>query len=161
MIVCPKCKEEIEDDSLYCDQCGDELKVCPKCQSLSRGKRCTQCGGAVVTKSGAAQSASAQLSARETLYMVNASQGICLEIVDGGIIGRKQGNYLSVFSTQMYVSGVHARFAFDNSANRWSVADQDSTNGTFVNDTPLAPETPHFIGKGDRLRIAAMEFVIE
>lgn len=49
-IKCPKCQAEIEDDSLYCDQCGVELFVCPSCGTLGKGKRCTRCGQPLVAK---------------------------------------------------------------------------------------------------------------
>ncbi len=42
---CPACKADIDPDSLYCDQCGQELKICPKCHIFGKSKRCTQCGG--------------------------------------------------------------------------------------------------------------------
>jgi len=49
-INCPKCKVEIEEDSLYCDQCGMELLVCSSCGQLGKGKRCTHCGQPLVPK---------------------------------------------------------------------------------------------------------------
>jgi len=49
MIICPYCKEEIEDDSPYCDQCGEALVYCASCGRVGRGRRCTQCGGLMVT----------------------------------------------------------------------------------------------------------------
>ncbi|MBP3823300.1 MAG: FHA domain-containing protein [Bacteroidaceae bacterium] len=49
MIKCPKCQAEIEDDSFFCDQCGAELFVCPKCSTLGKGKRCTRCGEPLVS----------------------------------------------------------------------------------------------------------------
>ncbi len=45
MIVCPNCKEEIEDNSHYCDQCGQILLYCEKCGRVGMGRRCTSCGG--------------------------------------------------------------------------------------------------------------------
>ena len=48
MIKCPKCQAEIDNDSCFCDQCGAELFVCPKCGVLGKGKRCTRCGEPLV-----------------------------------------------------------------------------------------------------------------
>ncbi len=45
MIICPNCKEEIEDDSYFCDQCGQSLSFCEKCGRVGLGRRCTYCGG--------------------------------------------------------------------------------------------------------------------
>lgn len=49
MQTCPKCKQLIEDDSWFCDQCGTELMVCPSCRTIKRGMTCNQCGTKLVT----------------------------------------------------------------------------------------------------------------
>ena len=49
MIVCPNCKEEIDDDSHYCDQCAQALFFCEKCGRVGLGRRCTNCGGLMLT----------------------------------------------------------------------------------------------------------------
>lgn len=51
MIICPTCKEEIESDSCFCDQCGQELLFCNQCRRVGVGRRCTYCGGLMVSKS--------------------------------------------------------------------------------------------------------------
>ena len=48
MIICPSCKEEIEEESHYCDQCGQELVYCSSCGRVGMGRRCTYCGGLMV-----------------------------------------------------------------------------------------------------------------
>ncbi len=45
MIICPSCKEEIEEVSHYCDQCGQKLVYCTNCGRVGMGRRCTYCGG--------------------------------------------------------------------------------------------------------------------
>ena len=45
MIICPSCKEEIEERSHFCDQCGQELSYCTQCGRVGKGRRCTHCGG--------------------------------------------------------------------------------------------------------------------
>ncbi|MBR1932703.1 MAG: FHA domain-containing protein [Prevotella sp.] len=49
MIICPNCKEEIDDDSHYCDQCGQALLYCDRCGRVGLGRRCTNCGGLMIT----------------------------------------------------------------------------------------------------------------
>ena len=49
MIICPNCKEEIEDGSYYCDQCGQALYYCDRCGRVGIGRRCTQCGGLMLS----------------------------------------------------------------------------------------------------------------
>ena len=44
---CPSCKNSIDDDSFFCDQCGSELYTCPKprCAKLGKaGKACSDHG---------------------------------------------------------------------------------------------------------------------
>ncbi len=48
MIICPNCKEEIDDDSHFCDQCGQSLSFCEKCGRVGMGRRCTHCGGMMI-----------------------------------------------------------------------------------------------------------------
>ncbi len=49
MIICPNCQEEIEDNSHYCDQCGQILRYCNRCGRVGVGRRCTSCGGLMLT----------------------------------------------------------------------------------------------------------------
>ena len=49
MIICPNCKEEIEERSRFCDQCGQELSYCTNCGRVGKGRRCTHCGGLMVS----------------------------------------------------------------------------------------------------------------
>ncbi len=45
---CPHCGADIDNDSIFCDQCGAELLKCPKCGSFRKGKFCMKCGVATV-----------------------------------------------------------------------------------------------------------------
>lgn len=60
MVNCPHCNAEIDNDSVFCDQCSAELRRCPKCGSLRKGKFCPSCGcpTELVSKMGASPSAS-------------------------------------------------------------------------------------------------------
>lgn len=59
MIICPACKEEIEDDSHYCDQCGQQLLFCKQCGHVGLGRRCTRCGGMMALPAGSMAAANA------------------------------------------------------------------------------------------------------
>lgn len=96
MIICPNCKEEIDDDSRYCDQCGQALLFCGRCGRVGIGRRCTNCGGMMVsydeyqkhaegaqtkfslsmTRSAVSQTGNAQPSARKMEPMMGVPQGI-------------------------------------------------------------------------------------
>lgn len=149
---CPACKSELDDDSLYCDQCSYELKVCPQCNLLGRGKRCAQCGAVLITLSKPKD---------DSLYLVNQPLGIRLEVFDDGIVGRKEGDYADILADQSYISGIHAKFNFDKAIGNWNITDLESTNGTFINEKRLCPNVPHIILRNDRIKIGIVEFIIE
>jgi len=48
-MICPFCKTDIDNDSFYCDQCGNEILICPVCKNPGKGKRCTQDGSKLNT----------------------------------------------------------------------------------------------------------------
>jgi len=50
-MLCPKCKYEIDNDSYYCDQCGQEISYCQTCHKPGKGNRCTSCGGIMIASS--------------------------------------------------------------------------------------------------------------
>ena len=175
MIVCPNCKEGIDNDSWYCDQCGQHLSYCSLCGRVGIGKRCTNCGGVMVpseeffgknnsiTASAASKPAATQpgdsLSADVTLsdalpmstpqlMLVNEAMGIRIVGVNGAIIGRRQGPYSQLFQQNLYVSGVHAQIKYD-AQNGWCVTDKHSSNGTKLNDRQLAPDVDTPMKNGD------------
>lgn len=41
---CACCKELVDDDSCYCDMCGEEIRFCARCKKTGKGKVCTSCG---------------------------------------------------------------------------------------------------------------------
>jgi predicted RNA-binding Zn-ribbon protein involved in translation (DUF1610 family) len=61
---CPSCKEQIDDDSFYCDQCGIQIMVCSECGRPGAKKFCNFDGKPMVPAgSQAAPSAQAQTPA--------------------------------------------------------------------------------------------------
>ena len=51
-MICPKktCRIEIDDDSRFCDQCGSEILVCPKCNTFGVFKCCPNDGTKLVSR---------------------------------------------------------------------------------------------------------------
>jgi len=169
MIVCPNCKEEIDNDSWYCDQCGQHLSYCSLCGRVGLGKRCTNCGGVMVPSEEffgkINTTASTQIPSVGTpfadvtlsdvlpmstpqLMLINESMGIRIVGVSGAIIGRRQGPYAQMFQQNLYVSGVHAQIKYDEKSG-WCVTDKHSSNGTKLNDRQLAPDVDTPLNNGD------------
>ena len=182
---CPFCKETIDDDSYYCDQCGKELRFCPECGKPKQGTSCPACGADLVSgtvfflkKPQGTQPAAATnpFGTPQTPQgtAVQAPQGTAVSpssipmplslhgngwdlLLQEGVFGRTQGIY-SEFSTQQYISGRHGQFRLMN--GQWQVLDFGSTNGTFLNGQRLAPNTWYDLHTGDKLKIATTNFII-
>jgi len=180
MIICPNCKEEIEDDSHFCDQCGQELVYCSSCGRVGMGRRCTYCGGLMVSADDKQQqrvfpanaaptinpslslttnraiTMGGQLTGQSgipTLTLYNPSLDIRLVGINGAIIGRRQGPYVQVLENNMYISGVHAQLIYKPESG-WSIIDKHSSNGTKLNQRDLMPDVPMTIKSGDIVTLA-------
>ena len=182
MIICPSCKEEIEDDSHFCDQCGQELVYCSSCGRVGMGRRCTYCGGLMVTvdelveqrkgqrsasadsqsivtfgtnasKRAADQNIGASPGGLPTLTLYNPNLDIRMVGVNGAVIGRRQGPYTQLFEGNMYISGVHAQLIYKPDTG-WNIIDKHSSNGTKLNQRDLLPDVPMSIKSGDIVTLA-------
>ncbi len=63
-MICPAkvCLSEIEEDSIYCDQCGVELLICPKCGNLGEKKFCSKDGTKMISRKTTSSSAPSGIS---------------------------------------------------------------------------------------------------
>lgn len=184
-MLCPFCKIDIDNDSSYCDQCGQEILVCPKCNKPGKGKVCTSDGTplvAIKTKIGAstvsvvsAVSGASAVSMTSPgglptpasvavdggeLHLINKNLGIDLKIQSDTIIGRTTGNFSDIFARHQQVSGKHCQISLDYQKG-WMVSDLNSTNGTKYNNIPLKPFQPQSLSDRGFLLIANIEFYIE
>jgi len=166
---CPSCKEQIDDDSCYCDQCGAQILVCSVCGRPGRGKRCIFDGKELVPAGGNAPQASAvqqvQTSAQSgsagtdgKIKFTSQMHGITIEAGDGDVIGRKSGSFTNVFGRFNYVSGMHCRII--KNAGGWHIQDLGSTNGTFYNGNRLAPNMIYPVASNTTVKIADIELLI-
>ena len=54
---CASCKEKIDDDSRYCDQCGEQVLICSVCGRPGKGKRCMFDGNELIPTGSASPAA--------------------------------------------------------------------------------------------------------
>jgi len=176
---CPFCKISIDDDSLYCDQCGKEISICPKCNKPGKGKMCTIDGTPLVTMknkmvvthtgakaSVAVSSAPAQnlgptpVLDKGELHLINKNLGLDIKIEKDALIGRTTGDFVDIFSKYQAVSGQHLQINFDLQKG-WIATDLGSFNGTKYNNMLLVPNQPRVLSDKSYLIIANIEFYVE
>jgi len=181
MIVCPNCKSDIDNDSIYCDQCGQALEFCTKCGRVGIGKRCSYCGAPMaypqpssVDNNVSRVSPSVSMTATSTtmatgatrgykqpsLSLMNVVLGINIVGVDEAVIGRREGPYITLFQSNKYVSGRHAQLHY-NMDKGWTIVDRKSSNGTFLNGKKLTPDEPCVLSNGDTLAIANVNLKVK
>ena len=154
MIICPTCREEIDDDSRYCDQCGQALLFCQQCGRVGVGRRCTHCGGLMVDHGGKSRDSITSSGSSITGYASYHS------IADGVSQPGSMSMPVMTLSNdslniriQAYVSGVHAQLKFNPHVG-WCVTDKHSSNGTKLNQRPVQPDVEMTLKNGDILTLA-------
>ena len=174
---CPFCGFEIDDDSIFCDQCGKEIFICSKCGKPGKGKICTSCGNPLVSmksktvvtphrkeipsavKSEGGKKVVGMIGAGE-LHLINKNLGVDLKIDKNVLIGRTEGDFINTFGKYKQVSGKHLEIKFDPNAG-WTVTDLDSTNGAKYNNNKLTPFQPQVLSDKSFLCIANLEFYVQ
>jgi hypothetical protein len=165
---CPSCKETIDDDSRYCDQCGEQIMVCSVCGRPGKGKRCIFDGKELVPATGVTSTAQsvpqsssasgANSASGDKVKLTSQLHGIMIEAQDGDIIGRKNGNFANIFGRFNFISGTHCKIV--KTAAGWHIQDMGSTNGTTCNGTKLAPHTLYPLASGATVKIADVELTV-
>ena len=169
MIQCPECRQIIPEDSAFCDQCGKELKWCPECKRPKRGTECPVCGSDLIpgrkylagdyAETAASSSPSSVISSGavggvEKSPAALVGNGWRLPLQEGPF-GRRGGIWPEL-STCQYVSGSHGNIV--KAGADWVIEDVGSTNGTYVNGARIQRQA---LKKGDRVKIATLEFTVE
>lgn len=151
MMRCPFCKVQIDNDSHYCDHCGQALRFCPQCMEPKRGVSCPACGEDLIS---ADEFFSASKNVGPLCFMGN---GWTLPLKEGEF-GRCSGIYPE-FSSVEYISGRHGQLRCRN--GKWQIMDSGSTNGTVVNGNKIEKGSWTDLNCGDTVLIATVQFKIE
>lgn len=157
MIQCPDCRQIIPEDSAFCDQCGKELKWCPECGRPKRGTECPVCGSDLIPgrkylASPVTPAPSSPVISKSPSALVGNGWRLTLH---EGPFGRRGGIWPELSSCP-YVSGSHGNIV--KSGADWVIEDSGSTNGTYVNGARIQRQV---LKKGDRVRIATLDFTVE
>ena len=184
MIICPTCKEEIDNDSRFCDQCGQALVYCGSCGRVGKGRRCTYCGGLMMSadelemKNKLAQTSLSNFSQRMTDVSSVTARNDSLSTMTSG--AHQSFPMLTMYNGNLNIrivgqngamigrrQGPYSQF-FENNMfvsgvhaqlvytkeSGWCIIDKHSSNGTKLNDHQLQPDIPMSLKKGDIVTIA-------
>lgn len=84
----------------------------------------------------------------------NLAPGSVLPLVLENKLGASEDN--NIILSDKFISSYHARLRWDGAG--WWIEDQNSRNGTFVDNEPCIPLTPHPLSAGRKLRLGEMVF---
>ncbi len=189
-IDCAVCKEQIENDSFFCDQCGAEVKLCVACGQPGKGKRCTKCGAEVVAAkenlntSPKSVTGVAGAAMKMPVNPVTVPAPEVEKTVKTTVSPKLPQLQLINPSLGLSLAGVHGAVIGRKTGNYanvlsaleyisgthaklellnevWYVTDLGSTNGTMLNGKPLTPQTAYPLNNGSKLQIATTEFIVE
>jgi len=146
--VCPVCGAKVQADQVFCASCGAKL------QEAAAPEPIKETPPAVPV-----------IAAPTGPYLAVVASGAHIPLVEQpeSLIGRTDdvsGIYPDVDMTphggeEGGVSRRHAKLIFES--GKWFVEDLDSTNGTYVNDTEVAPKTRAVLNDGDALNFGDVE----
>lgn len=184
MIICPSCKEEIDDDSYYCDQCGQALLYCKNCGRVGIGRRCTYCGGLMVSPQVRDQVANphiisamsvsnviSQTAPPPTYAFSGQNQAMAhhrgvptLVLYNSNLNIRIQGVNGAVIGrrqgpyTQFFEHNMYVSGVHAqlkyNSDTGWCIVDKHSSNGTKLNQHSMQPDVEMSLKNGDIVALA-------
>ena len=152
-IECPSCGQMIPDDSRFCDMCGVELLECINCGTLGTDNFCPECGKPMVARQGTTDSDD---DSGKQLILKSRNGNITLQPEPDAIIGRNDSPYASALSEMNLISRRHGEFV--RRGHEWYIVDFGSTNGTYVNNREVLPNTPVKIVPGDVVDIGTYIF---
>lgn len=191
MITCPAkvCLSEIEEDSIYCDQCGIELLICPKCGNLGEKKFCSKDGTKMISRkisSGSTPSIPPQSSPPPQVEELKTFRAppvqeedstktkIQPRIANTLKIRHTSGKELSLQNGDILgrKNGAHAgilgSFGYISGTHAsvrqeggcWFLTDLGSSNGTKVNGNTLEANKEVALENGMKLELADQEFMV-
>jgi hypothetical protein len=149
-MTCPRCNVALDSDSCFCDQCGVEVMVCPRCGEPGAKKRCKHDGAELVPARSRRPPGVAPQPEGAVLTLLNHTVGVEHVCRAGDALGRRAGPLADALGAFGGVSGRHAEVRYTPEAG-WAVVDVGSTNGTTYDGRTLEPQEPVALRDGGSL----------
>jgi predicted component of type VI protein secretion system len=106
----------------------------------------------------AASSATIVMRAEPKKLLFCHLDGWNMDLADGDILGRSNGNHTDRLGAIPVISGTHAKITRENGA--WYITDQKSTNKTYVGGMLAQPGVPVPIKNNDVVQLANVKFTV-
>ena len=191
MIYCPVCKEEIDNDSRYCDQCGQALFYCSNCGRVGVGRRCTSCGSMMKLPGNQAVPQSISPLFQSPMEMSShvfksvtasrrpgvdeirpeSSQPPVLQLINeslnihitaiNGAVIGRRQGPYRQYFEQNMFVSGVHAQLFYNTESGWCVIDKHSSNGTQINKRPIQPDVQMTLRNDDVLTIANVSLQVK
>jgi hypothetical protein len=187
---CQSCKETIDDDSRYCDQCGEQIWVCSVCGRPGKGKRCIFDGKELVPATGGPSTVSAGGVSTPTAQPTQSPLPVHAvqtpsQTIQPAPQSTATGDKIKLTSTMHGIMieavdgdiigrkngafvNVFGRFNYVSgthckivkNAAGWHIQDMGSTNHTYVQGTQLQPNMLYPLANGVTVKIADVELLV-
>jgi hypothetical protein len=165
---CPACKRKNNIDATICIFCGASLKNEMAKHSINTGFVYMDINTATIT--GVAEQhyvKSLVIPDRGiSLYLINNSQPITTREDPEFIVGREltdleKGEGVDLASFGGYENGVSKQHAMiRRTENHYEIIDLNSTNGTFLNNKRISPNTPYSLTSGSRICLGLLKLYV-
>jgi hypothetical protein len=186
---CPLCKEQIDDDSRYCDQCGEQIMVCKECGRPGKGKRCIFDGKEMVPAGSQPTPTPAATTVQTATIVANpvqattapkpppppppqsfaasSSSSDTVRFSGNGIVFEAKDGDVIGRKNGPFASMFAGQQTVSSThckvlkvSGSWHIQDLGSTNGTFVQGNKLAPNAPYPMSSNTVIKVGTLEFVV-
>ncbi len=162
MPACPACGHENPVNALTCARCSALLS-----RPEREAEKTIEFSENIIGAKRHAPRSTATIGGTSiALYIEESQEPLVLEVVRQAILGRYEANNRSqpridLTPYRAYDKGVSRLHAIiRRTENGLMVEDLASTNGTWLNESPLDPYIPRRLTSGDRLRLSKLEIEV-